>query len=90
LTSCFFKKEGLYYAHPANEPHLINGVGSLYVEIIEAVSDLDAIILPIGAGSEAAAASTVLKTINPDIQIFAVRAESFSAAFKPWKEGRVF
>ena len=83
------EKENLYYAHPANEPHLINGVGTEFVEIIEAAPDLDAVILPIGAGSEAAAASTVLKTINPNIQIFAVQAESSSAAFKSWKTGKI-
>lgn len=83
------EKENLYYAHPANEPHLINGVGTEFVEIIEAAPDLDAVILPIGAGSEAAAASMVLKIINPDIQIFAVQAESSSAAFKSWKTGKI-
>jgi len=79
----------LYYAHPANEPHLINGVGTEFLEIIEALPELDAIILPIGAGSEAAAATVVLKTINPDIQIFAVQAKSSSAAFQSWKSGKI-
>jgi len=83
------EEQRLYYAHPANEPHLINGVGTEFVEIIEAAPDLDAVILPIGAGSEAAAASIVFKTINPDIQIFAVQAESSSAAFQSWKTGKI-
>ncbi len=78
-------EKSLYYAHPADEPHLINGVGSEFLEILETVPDLDAVILPIGAGSEAAAASIVLKTINPDIEIFAVQAERSSAAFQSWK-----
>ena len=83
------EKQSLYYAHPANEPHLINGVGTEFIEIIETVPDLDAVILPIGAGSEAAAAITVMKTINPDIQIFAVQAELSSAAYQSWKAGKV-
>ena len=33
------EKENLYYAHPANEPHLINGVGSEFFEIIEKLPD---------------------------------------------------
>ncbi len=82
-------KHNLYYAHPANEPHLINGVGTEFIEIINAVPDLDAVVLPIGAGSEAAAAITVLKTINPDIQIYAVQARSSSAAFDSWKAGSI-
>ena len=82
-------KRNLYCAHPANEPHLINGVGTEFVEIIEKIPDLDTVILPIGGGSEVAAASTVFKTFNPDIQIFAVQAESSNAAFKSWKAGKV-
>lgn len=83
------EKENLYYAHPADEPHLINGVGTEFIEIIEALPTLDAVVLPIGAGSEVAAATVVLKTVNPDIQIFAVQAESSSAAFQSWKSGKM-
>jgi threonine dehydratase len=83
------EEQNLYYAHPANEPHLINGVGTEFIEIIEAIPDLDAMILPVGAGSEAAAAITVLKTVNPDIQIFAVQAESSCAAHQSWKTGKI-
>jgi len=83
------EKQDLYYAHPANEPHLINGVGTEFIEIITAAPDLDAVILPIGAGSEAAAAIVVLKTINPDIQIFAVQAQASSAAYQSWKAGKI-
>jgi len=84
--------ENLYYAHPANEPHIINGVGTEFLEIIDALPDLDAVVfvvLPIGAGSEVAAATVVFKTINPDVQIFAVQAECSNAAFQSWKSGKM-
>lgn len=79
------EEKNLYYVHPANEPHLINGVGTEFLEIIEKLPDMDALIVPIGAGSEAAAAVTVLKTINPSIKIYAVQAESSPAAYLSWK-----
>lgn len=79
----------LYSVHPANEPHLINGVGTEFLEIMEALPDVDAVIVPVGAGSEAAAAVTVLKAVNPDIEIYAVQAENSSAAFLSWKSGRI-
>ena len=44
-------------------------------------------IVPIGAGSEAAAAITVLKQIRPEIEIIAVQAEASQAAFMSWKAG---
>lgn len=82
-------KKGYYYVHPANEPHLINGVGTEFLEIIEKLPDMDAMIVPLGGGSEAAAAVTVLKSINPDIEIYAVQAEQSSAACASWKAGQI-
>jgi len=81
------KERNLYYVHPANEPHLINGVGTEFLEVIEKLPDIDALIVPIGAGSEAAAAVTVLKSINQNIEIYAVQAESSPAAYLSWESG---
>lgn len=89
VVKSIVSEEGLYYVHPANEPHLINGVGTEFIEIIEKLPDIDALIVPIGAGSEAAAAVTVLKTINPKIEIYAVQAEKSPAAFMSWKSGKI-
>ncbi len=83
------RKDSLYYAHPANEPHLINGVGTEFVEIIERLPDIDAVIVPIGAGSEAAAATIVFKSFKPDVEIYAVQAENSQAAYRSWKSGDI-
>lgn len=76
----------LYFVHPANEPHLINGVATGFLEILEQVPDLDVLIIPIGAGSEAAAAITVCKQIRPQIDIIGVQAEAAPAAYSSWRE----
>jgi threonine dehydratase len=64
-------------------------VGTEFVEIIGAVPDLNAVILPVGAGNEAAAAVTVLKSQNPDIDIYAVQAKSSDAAYRSWQAGEI-
>lgn len=79
----------LYYAHPADEPHLINGVGTGFLEIVQELPDIEVMIVPLGAGSEAAAAITTLKAFRPEIQIIAVQAESSAAAFRSWREKRI-
>lgn len=81
-------KRGLYYAHPANEPHLINGIGTEFLEVIEELPDVEAVIVPVGAGSEAAAAVTTLHSIRPGIEVYAVQASSSAAAYLSWKAGR--
>ncbi|MBU2646266.1 pyridoxal-phosphate dependent enzyme [bacterium] len=83
------REEALYYAHPANETLLINGVGTEFLEIVEELPDIDMMIVPLGAGSEAAAAITTLRCFNPKIEIVAVQAARSPAAYQSWKEGRV-
>ena len=79
------EEKGLYFVHPANEAHLVNGVATEFLEILEKVPDLDTLIIPIGAGSEAAAAITVIRQIRPQIEIIAVQAKSADAAYQSWK-----
>jgi threonine dehydratase len=79
------RERDLYYVHPADEPHLINGVGTEFLEILEDVPDLDLMLVPLGAGSEAAAAVTVLNTIRPQAKVIAVQAQNSPAAYVSWK-----
>jgi threonine dehydratase len=83
------REEGLRYIHAVNEPMLIAGVGTLALEIIEDLPDVDVIIVPIGGGSEACGACIVAKAINPNIQVIGVQAARAPAAYRSWKEGRV-
>lgn len=82
-------ERNLYYAHPADEPHLINGVGTEFLEIIEDLPDIDTVIVPIGAGSEVAAAIVTLRTFRPEVEIIAVQSERSPAAYLSWKEKKM-
>lgn len=80
------EERGLYFVHPANEAHLVNGVGTGFLEILEMVPDLDVLIIPIGAGSEAAAAISTVQQVRPELDIIGVQAESAPAAYRSWRE----
>ena len=83
------RSKGYYYVHPANEPHLINGVGTEFLEIINELPDIDAIILPLGGGSEVASATIALKQLKPQVEIYAVQAEQSCAAQQSWKQKKI-
>jgi threonine dehydratase len=83
------RERGLYYVHPADEPLLINGVGTEFLEIIEKLPDIDVMIVPIGAGSEAAAAVTVLHALKAEVQIIAVQAKNSPAAYNSWRVKKI-
>lgn len=85
VVSEISKTKGYYYVHPANEPHLVNGVGTEYLEIMSELPDVDAIVLPLGGGSEVASAVTTLKSIKSEVDIYAVQAELSCAAYQSWK-----
>ena len=83
------KRKRYRYIHSANEPLLIAGVGTLYLEIMEEVPDIDAIIVPIGGGSGAAAACIVAKAINPNVKVIGVQAEKAPAVYLSWRNRRL-
>jgi threonine dehydratase len=83
------KRKGYRYIHSANEPLLIAGVGTLYLEIMEEVPDVDAIIVPIGGGSGAAAACIVAKALSPKVRVIGVQAEKAPAVYLSWKNNRL-
>lgn len=83
------KRKGYRYIHSANEPLLIAGVGTLYLEIMEDLPGVEVIIVPIGGGSGASAACIVAKSINPDVKVFGVQAEKAPAIYLSWKNKKM-
>ncbi len=80
------KRKGYRYIHSANEPLLIAGVGTLYLEIMEDIPEVDAMLVPVGGGSGAASACIVAKTINPKVKVIGVQAEKAPAVYLSWKK----
>ncbi len=83
------KEKGYRYIHSGDEPLLIAGVGTLYLEVIEDLPDVDVILVPVGGGSGAAGACIVAKTINPSIRVIGVQSEGAPAVYESWKTGRI-
>jgi threonine dehydratase len=81
--------KGLRYVHPANEPLLVAGVGTLSLEVMEALPDTEVILVPVGAGSGACGHCIVAKTINPRVRVIGVQAERAPAVYRSWREKRL-
>jgi threonine dehydratase len=82
-------ERGLRYVHSGNEPHLIAGVGTHTLEILEDCPDIEAIIVPIGGGSGAAGACIVAKAASPAIRVIGVQSEAAPAAYRSWRAGEL-
>jgi threonine dehydratase len=83
------KKHGLRYIHSANEPHLIAGVGTLALEMIEDQPDLDVVIAPVGAGTCACGTAITYKAISPETKVIAVQTQVLPAVYNSWHSGKL-
>ena len=80
--------EGYRYIHPANEPLLIAGVATASLEIMEALPQVDVILVPVGGGSGISGHCLVAKRISPTVKVIGVQAEKAPAVYLSWKAGR--
>jgi len=80
-------ERGGHLVSPGDTPELIAGVGTIYVEIFEAVPDLDAVIVPVGSGTGAAAASIVARATRPGCAVIGVQSTASPAAYESWRSG---
>jgi threonine dehydratase len=83
------RQRGHRYIHSGDEPHLIAGVATATLEMLEHRPDFDAILVPIGGGSGAAGACIVAKEIRPSIEVIGVQSNAAPAAYRSWVAGRV-
>jgi threonine dehydratase len=82
-------ERGRRFIHPANEPHLIAGVATYAMEIIEDCPELDAILVPVGGGSGAAGCCLARRELKPQVEVIGVQAERAPAAYLSWKSGTI-
>lgn len=76
-------ERGLTYIHGFNDPPIIAGQGTMGLEILEQVPDLQVVVVPIGGAGLAAGIGLAIKSLRPNVQILGVepdRAASFTAA----------
>ena len=78
---------GYYYVEQGNEPEILNGLGTMGLEIFEDLPDVDVIICPIGGGSGCASLVKVAQAVNPEVEIIGVQAERAAAFYESWKKG---
>ena len=67
-------EKGYTFIHPFNDEDVIAGQGTIALELIEQISDLDAVLVPIGGGGLISGIAYTLKTVNPRIKVYGVQA----------------
>jgi threonine dehydratase len=68
---------GLVFVHPFDDPAVISGAGTVALEVLAAVPDLDVLVIPIGGGGLISGIATAAKAIKPGIEVVGVEAELY-------------
>ena len=88
----FVEREGLTYIDGFDHPDIIAGQGTLGLEILEQVPDVDAIVCPVGGGGLLAGLCVAVKALRPRVRIIAVESVAtgnLSAAMRAGRPVRV-
>ena len=82
------EETGATFVHPYNHPDIIAGQGTISLELVEQVPQLDAIVAPIGGGGLISGICVAAKGLNPAIRIFAAEPLGADDAARSMAAGR--
>ena len=69
--------KGFVFVHPFDDPAVISGAGTVALEMLAAVPDLDMLVVPIGGGGLISGIATAAKAIKPGIEVVGIEAELY-------------
>lgn len=75
------QEHGYTFVHPFDDPLVIAGQGTIGLEIIREMPDVDAVVVPIGGGGLISGVAFALKTLKPDVKVYGVQAEGAPSMF---------
>ena len=83
------REEGYTFAHPFNDPYVIAGQGTIGLEILEQVPDVEQIIVPIGGGGLISGIATAVKSMRPNVKVIGVQAATVPSMFVSFRSGMI-
>jgi threonine dehydratase len=72
-------EKGMTFVHPFDDPVVVAGQGTVALEMLEQVPDLDCIVVPIGGGGLIAGMAVAAKSIKSSVQVIGAQAANFDA-----------
>ncbi|MCP4757043.1 MAG: pyridoxal-phosphate dependent enzyme, partial [Proteobacteria bacterium] len=80
---------GLVLIHPFDDLDIINGQGTIALEIFEDLKDIEMIVAPIGGGGLMSGIASVAKAIRPEVTIIGVESSACPSAFESLQQGQL-
>ncbi len=88
--ACRLRDEHNYtFIHPFNDENVIAGQGTIGLEIMNEMNDVDAVICAIGGGGLISGVACAIKHLNPNVKVYGVQAEGAASMVKSLKEDKI-
>ncbi|WP_257906264.1 threonine deaminase [Campylobacter lari] len=85
----YAKEHHLNFIHPFENESIIAGQGTLMLEMLDEISDLDMILAPVGGGGLISGVASAAKQINPTIKVIGVSAKGAPAMYESFKSKKI-
>ncbi len=82
-------EKGYTFVHPFNDEQVVAGQGTIGLELMEQLQDLDAVLVPIGGGGLISGIAYTIKTINPAVKVYGVQAKGAPSMKNAVAHGKV-
>ena len=80
---------GYTFVHPFDDENVIAGQGTIGLEILNEVDDLDAVIVPIGGGGLISGIAFAIKSLRPNVKVYGVQAAGAPSMYNSVKAGKI-
>ncbi len=83
-------EEGRTYVHAFDDPAIMAGQGTIGLEIVDDLPEVDTVVVPIGGGGLISGIATALKGFDPGIRVIGVQAEGASSVAQSLQKGEIY
>lgn len=83
------KEYGYTFVHPFDDPKVIAGQGTIGLEVLEQMPDVEAVIVPIGGGGLISGVAYAIKTLRPEIKVYGVQSSGAPSMARSLQEGHI-
>lgn len=82
-------EKGYTFIHPFDDENVIAGQGTIGLELLDQLPDVDAVIVPIGGGGLISGVAFALKSLKPDIKVYGVQASGAPSMVASLESGKI-
>ena len=83
------KEHGYTFAHPFNDPYVMAGQGTIGLEILEQLPEVDQVVCPIGGGGLISGIALAIKSLKPSCKVIGVQAATVPSMYESCKAGKI-